>query len=192
MSKKLDKISIDEYEKLTEEEKCIKAKSDWNKFYNSCNDEQKEDLLYLSKMTAYEQANIKSSLAELKAENERLEADNEKLEIYNNRLSQGIYWGNGEQFCDVVRRLKQQLKKKDEEIEKLLRLVKCWSDECERKFTLLQDNTHDICEKIRERYNLEGKPIVNVFGDTSYGYVMVSAKDLKEFLDQIDKGENYE
>lgn len=45
----------------------------------------------------------------------------------------------------------------------------------------------EVCEKIRERYNLEGKPITDAFGDTQYGYVMVSAKDLKQFLDQIQK-----
>ena len=36
-----------------------------------------------------------------------------ELENMNSRLSQGIYWGNGEHFCDVVSKLKkenQQLK----------------------------------------------------------------------------------
>ena len=36
-----------------------------------------------------------------------------ELENKNSRLSQGIYWGNGEHFCDVVSKLKkenQQLK----------------------------------------------------------------------------------
>lgn len=32
-----------------------------------------------------------------------------ELENMNSRLSQGIYWGNGEQFCDVVKRLKQKI-----------------------------------------------------------------------------------
>ena len=45
----------------------------------------------------------------------------------------------------------------------------------------------EVCEKIRERYNLEGKPKNFGFGDTPYGYVMVSAKDLKQFLDEIQK-----
>ena len=58
---------------------------------------------------------------------------------------------------------------------------------------LIDVKTHDqelvkeMCEKIRERYNLENKPITDAFGDTQYGYVMVSAKDLKQFLDQIQK-----
>lgn len=31
-----------------------------------------------------------------------------ELENMNSRLSQGIYWGNGEHFCDVVKKLKQE------------------------------------------------------------------------------------
>ena len=41
-----------------------------------------------------------------------------ELENMNNRLSQGIYWGNGEHFCDVVKRYKsenEQLKQQLEE-----------------------------------------------------------------------------
>lgn len=45
----------------------------------------------------------------------------------------------------------------------------------------------EVCEKITERYNLECKPITDEFGDTQYGYAMISAKDLKQFLDQIQK-----
>lgn len=44
-----------------------------------------------------------------------------------------------------------------------------------------------VCEKITERYNLEGKPITDEFGDTQYGYEMISARNLKQFLDQIQK-----
>ena len=44
-----------------------------------------------------------------------------------------------------------------------------------------------VCKKIIERYNLEIKPITGAFGDTQYGYIMVSAKDLKQFLNQIQK-----
>lgn len=50
------------------------------------------------------------------AENEQLqkriielEEENNRLSKMNSRLSQGIYWGNGQQFCDVVRKLKRQL-----------------------------------------------------------------------------------
>lgn len=58
---------------------------------------------------------------------------------------------------------------------------------------LIDIKTHDreivkeVCEKITERYNLEGKPITDEFGDTQYGYAMISARDLKQFLDQIEK-----
>ena len=31
-----------------------------------------------------------------------------ELENMNARLSQGIYWGNGEHFCDVVENLKKR------------------------------------------------------------------------------------
>lgn len=50
-----------------------------------------------------------------------------------------------------------------------------------------QQAVNEVCEKIIERYNLEGKPITGAFGDTQYGYVMVSAKDLKQFLNKIQK-----
>lgn len=35
----------------------------------------------------------------------------EELDNMNSRLSQGIYWGNGEQFCDVVKKLKEENKR---------------------------------------------------------------------------------
>lgn len=62
-----------------------------------------------------------------------------------------------------------------------------------RYFTKEELQQHDrelvkeVCEKITERYNLECKPITDEFGDTQYGYAMISAKDLKQFLDQIQK-----
>lgn len=39
-----------------------------------------------------------------------------ELEFMNNRLSQGIYWGNGEHFCDVVKRLKEENQQLKEEV----------------------------------------------------------------------------
>lgn len=55
----------------------------------------------------------------------------------------------------------------------------------------IKDYKRELVKKVREniieRYNLEGKPITGAFGDTQYGYIMVSAKDLKQFLDQIQK-----
>lgn len=50
-----------------------------------------------------------------------------------------------------------------------------------------RDFVKEVCEKIIERYNLEGIPITGAFGDTQYGCIMVSAKDLKQFLNQIQK-----
>ena len=50
-----------------------------------------------------------------------------------------------------------------------------------------QELVRQVCEKIIERYNLEGIPITGAFGDTQYGCIMVSAKDLKQFLNQIQK-----
>lgn len=50
-----------------------------------------------------------------------------KLEKMNYRLSQGLYWGNGEQFCDVVKKLKQenqQLKQQLGEKDKVIEMQK--------------------------------------------------------------------
>lgn len=42
-----------------------------------------------------------------------------------------------------------------------------------------------VYDAINERYNLEGKEIDIGFGDKSYGCYMVSAKDLKQFLERL-------
>ena len=101
-----------------------------------------------------------------------------ELENMNSRLSQGIYWGNGEQFCDVVsklkkenQQLKQQLDESKSEIEKQKQkydnLYECYqktsSDDLQDKYRLadeidqlkqqLKDNTKQVCEKIREELN---------------------------------------
>lgn len=39
-----------------------------------------------------------------------------ELENMNSRLSQGIYWGNGEHFCDVVKRYKAENEQLKEEL----------------------------------------------------------------------------
>lgn len=41
-----------------------------------------------------------------------------ELENMNSRLSQGIYWGNGEHFCDVVKKYKAENKQLKEELKK--------------------------------------------------------------------------
>lgn len=42
-----------------------------------------------------------------------------------------------------------------------------------------------VYDAINERYNLEGKMIDIGFGDKSCGCYMVSAKDLKQFLERL-------
>lgn len=42
-----------------------------------------------------------------------------------------------------------------------------------------------VYEAINERYNLEGKEIDIGFGDKSFGSYMISAKDLKQFLQRL-------
>lgn len=117
----MNRISITEYEKLTEEEKHIKAQSDWKEFLNSCNDEQKENLLYLSKMTAYEQTDMKNTIAELKAENERLKEELNAKEAINQLYNSTLSLKDSD-FSVIVRKnewLHQQLKEKDKEIKRL-------------------------------------------------------------------------
>ena len=42
-----------------------------------------------------------------------------ELENMNSRLSQGIYWGNGEHFCDVVKRYKSENEQLKQQVEEL-------------------------------------------------------------------------
>lgn len=59
------------------------------------------------------------------------------LEFMNNRLSQGIYWGNGEHFCDVVKRLKEENQQLKEEVIYHKNFIK---DEIEMQCHFLEDN----------------------------------------------------
>lgn len=121
---------------------------------------------------------FESQLAELKAENERLKK-------MNDRLSQGIYWGNGEQFSKRINDLKQQLKEKDEELNRLRKgeyqkcCKTCEAFQHQKELTeeALKSNTKQVCEKIR-----------NKFGYKHNSQLMVSSKYLCDFLEQIEKG----
>ena len=60
------------------------------------------------------QAELEAKIARLKADNEALKMwndayteENEKLKIYNDKLCQGIYWGNGENFSISIEKAKQ-------------------------------------------------------------------------------------
>ena len=140
-------------------------------------------------------------------ENERLKAENEKL---NNALVLDHTTGKWIKLCE----LQQQLKEKDEEIEKLKdeickyelvladknsqlkekdeEIVKCWGmlaksytdKQVEDK---LKANTHQVCEKIREKLiNIEndGECKINIGISTLIDFDVIC-----EILDQVEKGE---
>lgn len=81
-----------------------------------------------------------------------------ELENMNNRLSQGIYWGNGEHFCDVVKRLKKenhQLKQSQnqlaiEELEKIRQLIVS-NDEYDEDYGCNIIRTSELYEDINGR-----------------------------------------
>ena len=72
-----------------------------------------------------------------------------KLGKMNNRLSQGIYWGNGEHFCDVVSKLKkenQQLKQQLHDLPK--KIVGEIKNNCWYGGALLEDNYYKVTNKL--------------------------------------------
>lgn len=77
----------------------------------------------------------------------------ERLSHYNNKLAQGIYWGNGEQFVDVVKKLKQnQTQLAIQELEKVKELVKdksAWQS----PFGLLKIQESDVEQIIDQQIN---------------------------------------
>ena len=109
--------------------------------------------------------------------------------------------------------LYQQLAEKDKEIEKWKTLknarqfkkIQSIVEEFEKKlredkvlftFNSKEMSQHDatvrhqICEKIREIYNLDNKVVeMGYNNDKERGYIMITAKSLKKLLDQIEKGE---
>lgn len=84
--------------------------------------EEENDIL--KKYDNGEKVELKLEINNLKHQLKELEEENKRLENMNNRLSQGIYWGNGEHFCSVVSKLKQQLKELEEENSTLREYVK--------------------------------------------------------------------
>lgn len=78
---------------------------------------------------AYKEGYIKG-IEETEADNEALKMwndayteENEKLKIYNDKLCQGIYWGNGENFSISIEKAKQNAVK--EFAEKLQKELPC-------------------------------------------------------------------
>lgn len=51
----------------------------------------------------------------------------------------------------------------------------------------LAEQPKQIVEKIIEKYNLNRKPIIDNFGNVAFGYAMINADKLKEFLDNLLK-----
>ena len=156
---------------------------------------------------------LKWEIVELKAESDKLKEKNRAikqiaetvgrigdsetaLENYSVSQQNRILMFSNQNLC-------QQLAEKDKEIELLTKKLKdteqerlenrtdylTWKNRAILFENQLKANTKWVCEKIREEYNLSGKSIVDEFGDTSFGYVMIDAKRLSEFLDQIEKGE---
>ncbi len=75
------------------------------------------------------------------------------LENMNSRLSQGIYWGNGEHFCDVVSRLKQENQQLKEENGYII--FSDGFDEngnrvCKQEFVKYKDKFHELVEEIKQ------------------------------------------
>ncbi len=88
-------------------------------------------------------------------EYERIIKENEKLQNYNDKLSQGIYYGNGEQFCS---KLIQSRKETAREI----------FDKIKEKIAYLKRRYHEDC--------------VDGLGDEEYNGL--SEKDLDEIAKQ--------
>ncbi|MGN0787549.1 MAG: hypothetical protein ACI4L6_00565 [Candidatus Onthoplasma sp.] len=89
-----------------------------------------------------------------------------ELENMNSRLSQGIYWGNGEHFCDVVSKLKKENQQ-------------------------LRQQLHDLPKKIVEEIEKELNNIVEV-GDffdivTDEETNLLKQSDIDKLLDTILK-----
>lgn len=85
----------------------------------------------------------KDSVVLSREEYESIINENNKLKHYNDKLSQGIYWGNGEQFCN---RLKEVCK---ETAEKIYYFV---GDYYDSEYLMLNLETF-----IREQYGVEIK-----------------------------------
>ncbi len=114
---------------------------------------------------------INELLAELKAENERLKEYNKSKLV--------------ELFDEENKKLKQQLKEKCDEIvqleKDLNRVCIQGKNDLRQRIELeteLKTNTHQVCEKIREKFS-DGR-------SHNWGIEQV---ELYDFLDQIEKGD---
>ena len=77
-------------------------------------------------LTREEYEKQKAKCADCFNEWEKVVKENEKLQYYNDKLSQGIYYGNGEQFCNRLKLAEQEARK---------------------------ETAREICEKIKSRFN---------------------------------------
>lgn len=81
----------------------------------------------------------------------------ERLLHYNNKLAQGIYWGNGEQFVDVVKKLKQnQTQLAIQELEKVKEKIDC--EMAIREYDI-SEQTADVCVSIAEQIDQQIKEL---------------------------------
>lgn len=68
-------------------------------------------------------ANAQIKMYDEQLKNKDLQARVAELENMNNKLCQGIYWGNGEQFCDRVKRLEKEIKQLQQRLEDLKKVA---------------------------------------------------------------------
>jgi len=106
-------------------------------------------------------------------------------------------------YKEEIRKLQQQLKEKDEEIEKLksdyellqktyIGTCATYKDDHKELITQLKSNTKQVCEKIREYFdlnNLVNYTPADAFTKYKPAEITIYVKCLREFLDQIEKGE---
>lgn len=137
---------------------------------------------------------VRTLQQKLKEKDEEIERLKSELNSYTSQRMKD--YSLLEDYKQKIGTLEYKIKEKDDKIEHLKSIHYYRFDFKDRMSQtvaisdeMLKIITKQVCEKIRERYNLVGKPITDAFGDTQYGYVMVSAKDLNKFLDKIEKGE---
>ena len=114
-------------------------------------------------------------------------------EIIFDTLAKTRYEGC-ELIVDLLNDKDEEIKEKDQEI---VRLKSAINGTCPRNYAdFIREQVKEIVrdeliDKIIDRYNLNNKPTMDSFGDTNLGCVMVSASNLREFLNQLRSKEDF-
>ena len=111
---------------------------------------------------------------------------------YDEDQQKTIYTLNGADVTDAVENLAKIIEETIIETKcKLFQLDMSVHEVKDQKIAELEkklkEQPKQIVDKIIEEYNLNHKPIQNEFGDTMYGYAMINADKLKEFLENLLK-----